>query len=79
MKEKLLGKDLKEMREAAIACGLKAFVGNQLCDWLYVKRIRSFDEMTNIAKASREKLAAKYELGKREPAGKAVTSDGTTK
>ena len=34
MKEKLLGKDLEEMREAAIACGLKAFVGNQLCDWL---------------------------------------------
>ena len=54
MKEKLLGKDLEEMREAAIACGLKAFVGNQLCDWLYVKRIRSFDEMTNIAKASRD-------------------------
>ncbi len=79
MKEKLLGKDLEEMREAAIACGLKAFVGNQLCDWLYVKRIRSFDEMTNIAKASREKLAAKYELGIREPAGKAVSSDGTTK
>lgn len=79
MKEKLLGKDLEEMREAAIACGLKAFVGNQLCDWLYVKRIRSFDEMTNIAKASREKLAAKYELGIREPAGKAVSNDGTTK
>lgn len=79
MKEKLLGKDLEEMREAAIACGLKAFVGNQLCDWLYVKRIRSFDEMTNIAKASREKLAANYELGIREPAGKAVSSDGTTK
>ena len=32
MKEKLLGKTLKELEGAAVACGLKPFVGRQLAD-----------------------------------------------
>lgn len=79
MKEKLLGKNLEALKAAAAACGLKSFVGKQLADWLYVKRVRSFEEMTNISKASREALSAAYDLGVAAPVGRALSSDGTTK
>ena len=79
MKEKLLGKTLAELKAAAQDCGLKGFVGTQLADWLYAKRVRSWDRMANISKSAREALAARYELGVSDPAGTAVSSDGTKK
>ncbi len=79
MKEKLLGKNLDELKAAAVDCGLKPFVGKQLADWLYVKRVNSWDRMLNISKASREILAEKYDLGCTPPLGHALSSDGTKK
>ncbi len=79
MKQKLLGMTLAELKSAAQACGLKPFVGAQLADWLYAKRVRSWDRMVNISKAAREALAARYELGISDPVGTAVSSDGTKK
>ncbi|MCR4824245.1 MAG: 23S rRNA (adenine(2503)-C(2))-methyltransferase RlmN [Bacteroidales bacterium] len=79
MKEKLLGKTLEELKAAAGACGLKPFVGKQLADWLYVKRVREWDRMVNISKAAREQLADRYELGTSAPEGTALSSDGTRK
>ena len=79
MKDKLLGKSLEELQEAAVSCGLKPFVGKQLSDWLYVKRVRSWDRMVNVSKASREALAGKFELGVTPPAGRALSSDSTAK
>lgn len=77
--EKLLGKNLSELQEAAASVGLKPFVGKQLCDWLYVKRIRNWDAMTNISKDSKARLQASFELGTAAPAGCAISSDGTKK
>ena len=79
MKEKLLGMTLAELKAAAQACGLKPFVGAQLADWLYAKRVRSWDRMVNISRAAREALAACYDLGISDPIGSAVSSDGTKK
>ncbi len=79
MKEKLLGKNPEELREAALAAGLPAFTSKQIAQWMYVKRVRSFDEMTNISKAGREKLAELYDLGVSAPVGVAESSDGTRK
>lgn len=79
MKEKLLGKTLAELEQAAVNCGLKAFVGRQLADWLYVKRVHSFDDMLNIAKASRQKLSERYELGIIAPSNSFCSADGTKK
>ncbi len=79
MKEKLLGKTLDELKAVAASCGLKPFAGSQLAQWLYVRKVRSFDSMTNISKAARETLAERYEIGVSDPAGKAVSSDGTCK
>ena len=79
MKEKLLGMSLQELKQAAAGCGLKPFVGAQLADWLYAKRVRDWDRMVNVSKAAREALAAKYDLGVSAPVGSAVSSDGTKK
>ncbi|MBR0301256.1 MAG: 23S rRNA (adenine(2503)-C(2))-methyltransferase RlmN [Bacteroidales bacterium] len=77
--EKLLGKTPEELGEVVKECGMKAFAAGQVARWLYVSRVRSFDEMTNISKASREKLSDLYELGVCAPAERAVSSDGTVK
>ncbi len=79
MKEKLLGKTPEELKAVAQAAGLPSFAGKQLAQWMYEKRAKSFDEMTNISKAGREKLAELFELGVEAPLGLAESSDGTKK
>ena len=79
MKEKLLGMTLEELKQAAVSCGLKGFVGAQLADWLYAKRATDWDRMVNISKAAKEALSEKYELGTSKPVGSAVSTDGTKK
>lgn len=79
MKEKLLGKNLQELRQAAAGFGLKPFVGAQLAEWMYVKKVRSFGEMTNISKASKALLEERYSFGTEAPSGVADSRDGTRK
>ena len=79
VKEKLLGKTPEELKAVAQAAGLPAFAGKQLAEWMYVKRAKSFDQMTNISKAGREKLAELYDLGVTAPVGLAESEDGTKK
>ena len=54
--EVLLGKTLTELQEVALSVGLQKFAGKQLAQWLYVQRVRSMDEMTNISLKGREAL-----------------------
>ncbi len=77
--EKLLGKNLQELREAVSECGLKPFVGNQLADWFYRKRVADFGRMPNISNAAKAALSARFETGAAAPMGRAVSSDGTVK
>lgn len=77
--EKLLGKTLDELKSAAVSCGLKPFVGSQIADWLYSKRVRSWDKMTNISVSAKSALQLKYELGTGAALGDALSSDGTRK
>lgn len=79
MKEKLLGKTLQELKAAAQSCSLKPFVGSQIADWLYAKRVTTWDEMVNVSKASRAALSEAFELGTAAPVGKALSSDLTCK
>lgn len=50
-----LQEELKTQRE-------KAFRAKQIYEWLHVKTVDHFDEMTNISKALREKLREEYEI-----------------
>ena len=63
----------------ALSVGLQKFAGKQLADWLYVKRVTSFDQMTNISVKGREALQANYAVGRHAPVREAVSVDGTRK
>ena len=77
--ETLLGKTLTELQEVALSVGLQRFAGKQLAEWLYVKRVTSFDQMTNISLKGREALKAHYTIGRHDPIREAVSMDGTRK
>ena len=77
--ETLLGKTLEELQEVALAVGLQKFAGKQLAEWLYVRRVTSFDQMTNISLKGREALKADYTIGRHAPVREAVSVDGTRK
>lgn len=77
--EALLGKTLSELQDVALSVGLQKFAGKQLAQWLYVQRVRSIDEMTNISLKGREALKARYTVGRHTPVREAVSVDGTRK
>ena len=77
--EVLLGKTLSELQEVALNVGLQRFAGKQLAEWLYIRRVTSFDEMTNISLKGREALKAQYTIGRHAPVREAVSVDGTRK
>ena len=63
----LLGKTLPELQEIALSVGLPKFAGKQLAEWLYVRRVKSFDEMTNISIKGRAALNENYSIGRYNP------------
>ncbi|MBR4704987.1 MAG: 23S rRNA (adenine(2503)-C(2))-methyltransferase RlmN [Paludibacteraceae bacterium] len=75
----LLGKTLPELQEIALSVGLPKFAGKQLAEWLYVRRVKSFDEMTNISIKGRAALNENYSIGRYNPVKEAVSQDGTRK
>ena len=75
----LLGLRLDELKEVASSLGMPAFTGAQMAKWIYGQRVRSIDEMTNISKANREKLADKYVIGCMQPIDSQHSADGTIK
>ena len=74
-----MGKTLAELQEVALSVGLQKFAGKQLAEWLYVRRVSSFDEMTNISLKGREALQAHYSIGRHAPVREAVSTDGARK
>ena len=79
MREQLLGKTPVELKDIALKVGLPAFTGKQIAQWMYGRKVRSIDEMTNISKAGRERLKEEYSLGVTLPSTCQVSSDGTKK
>ena len=78
-KEILLGKTPSEIQEIVNELGLPKFTAKQLVDWLYVKRCASFDDMSNLSKASRAVLSEHFETGLNAPLKMQTSTDGTKK
>lgn len=78
-KKTLLGLTLDELKTVAKDLGMPAFTGGQMAKWLYVQKVTSIDEMTNISKANREKLKEAYTIGCMPPADCQRSIDGTIK
>ena len=78
-KEVLLGKTLEELSTLVSSLGEPAYRARQIADWIYPKRARTIDEMTNLPLALRNKLSDSCLVGRSEPLGLQVSSDGTEK
>lgn len=70
---------LDEMKEWLTANGEKAFRAAQIYEWLYEKRVQTFEEMSNLPKALREKLEAEFALTTLSTIIKQESKDGTIK
>ena len=79
MKIKLLGKNLDELKKVVAEAGLPGFTAKQIAQWLYQKKVRSIDDMTNLSKAARASLSERYEVGLVGYSTVQASSDGTKK
>lgn len=78
-KMKLLGMTLPQIKEAVVAAGMPAFTAKQIADWVYKKRVRTIDEMSNISLKNREKLSQLFDTGFAVPVEAMRSVDGTIK
>ena len=78
-KKTLLGMTLAELKDVAVSLGMPAFAGGQIAKWIYGNHVRSIDEMTNLSKANRARLAEDYEVGCAAPIDAQHSKDGTIK
>lgn len=70
---------LEDISKFFEAHGEKAFRAKQVFEWLWKKGARSFDEMTNLSKTTREMLNDEFVLNPITLDKKQVSEDGTIK
>lgn len=76
----LLGKTLDELHAVAESLGMPRFTAKQMTQWIYQKRVRSIEQMTNLSVANRQRLTeAGYSIGYEDPAEAARSVDGTVR
>lgn len=78
-KRPLFGLSLTELDELVLKYGGPRFSGVQIAHWLYQKWVSDFDEMTNVSKSLRSRLAEDFTLGVRPHSRCDVSHDGTKK
>lgn len=70
---------LEQLQDWMKENGEPAFRGGQLFDWLYVKRVKSFEHMTNLPKQMRDKLEEQFQFVTLTEITKFESKDGTVK
>jgi 23S rRNA (adenine2503-C2)-methyltransferase len=82
-KPSLVGMTRVEMAKALLAIGVEErhlrMRVTQLWHWIYVRGVRDFSAMTNVAKDLRARLDAAYVIGRPEIVAEQVSADGTRK
>ena len=78
-KGQLLGKTLDELKAVTVEVGLPTYAAKQIAEWVYGKRVRSIEEMTNLSLKGRTALAERYAIGCVPPCDMQQSSDGTAK
>lgn len=70
---------LEELQAWAAEQGEPAFRASQIFDWIYVKRVSSFEGMTNLSKELRAKLNDHFQFVTLSEITKLESKDGTVK
>ena len=79
MKKNIKDYDLNELTKELENIGEKKFRAEQIFRWLYVEKVKSFDEMTNLSLELRNKLKENFEICNFKILRKLVSKDGTIK
>ncbi len=70
----------QELQQEMTLIGEKAFRAKQIYEWLHVRGVREFAEMTNLSKALREKLEKNYQIRNIEMVDRQISkTDNTNK
>lgn len=71
--------DLEDLKKELIEMGEKPFRAEQIFKWIFVEKVKTFEEMTNISLELREKLKQNYTMCNYNILKKQEASDGTKK
>ena len=79
-KKDIVSLSFDELKIEMEGIGEKAFRAKQIYEWLHVKLVDSFDEMTNLSKTLREKLSSQYRIPMVKMVERQISKiDGTNK
>lgn len=79
MKPSIFDLTYDALTEWLLTNGEKKFRATQIWDWLYVKRVMSFEEMSNLSHDLIEKLSASFIMTPLQTVVEQQSADGTTK
>ncbi len=71
--------NISQLPQLVADLGQPKFRAKQLVEWLYLKNVSSYDEMTNLPKGMREQLGESHPFYKPAVVDKQVSKDGTRK
>ena len=69
----------EELCDILTGWGHKKYRSKQLLDWIYKKRVRSFDQMTDLSQELRAQLLKTFKMHSLECSQEQVSKDGTVK
>jgi 23S rRNA (adenine2503-C2)-methyltransferase len=75
----IFGFTMQEIREISDKHGFPSYTSGQISDWLYKKGAKTFEEMSNLPKATRQLLVEECFLGIAGPSDVQLSEDGTRK
>ena len=79
MKKSIYGLTRDQLIEWLMGQGQKKFRAEQVWDWLYIKRVQSFAEMTNVNKDCLQILEENFVIQTLKESVKQESADGTIK
>ena len=71
--------DLEDLTEELLKLGEKKFRAEQIFKWLYIDKVKEFEQMTNLSIELREKLKSEYSMCNFKILKKQESADGTKK
>jgi 23S rRNA (adenine2503-C2)-methyltransferase len=78
-KEVITDVSMDKLPELVESMGLKSYVADQLVGWLYKEGVESFEQMTNVSRKVKERLAERFDLSALELVDELSANDGTKK
>ncbi|EIT85037.1 ribosomal RNA large subunit methyltransferase N [Fictibacillus macauensis ZFHKF-1] len=79
IKSSIFSMELSDLQNWLVDIKEPKFRAAQIFDWLYEKRVTSFEDMSNLPKGLREKMAASFHIEPMKEVTRQESSDGTIK